>query len=100
MAGTESLIERFNRTDESLLNLLADLPTLTEEQLIRIITHAGCMEGYFFLARGMCVLELRSRIRERLAGGQGKRDYSGKGINAQTLRLAETTRVKHQHAKH
>jgi hypothetical protein len=41
----------------------------------------------------MCVLELRSRIKERLTGGRGKRDYSGKGINAQTLRLAETTGV-------
>ncbi len=41
----------------------------------------------------MCVLELRSRIKERLTGGRGKRDYSGKGINVQTLRLAETTGV-------
>jgi hypothetical protein len=73
--------------------VFAGLPKLTEDQLIQIIANAGRMEGYFFLARGMCVLELRSRIRERLAGGRGKRDYSGKGINAQTMRLAETTRV-------
>jgi hypothetical protein len=90
---TCSLIERFDRIEEGLRNLLAGLPTLTEEQLIQTIANAGRMEAYFFLARGMCVLELRSRIKERLTGGRGKRDYSGKGINAQTLRLAETTGV-------
>jgi hypothetical protein len=79
--------------DEGLRKLLAGLPTLTEEQLIEIITNAGRMEAYFFLARGMCVLELRSRIKERLTSGRGKRDYSGTGIKAQTMRLAETTRV-------
>jgi hypothetical protein len=79
--------------DEGLRKLLAGLPTLTEEQLIQIIANAGRMEAYFFLARGMCVLELRGCIKERLTGGRDKRDYSGKGINAQTLRLAETTGV-------
>jgi hypothetical protein len=79
--------------EEGLHKLLVGLPKLTEEQLIQIIASTGRMERYFFLARGMCVLELRSRIKERLTGGRGKRDYSGKGINAQTLRLAETTGV-------
>jgi hypothetical protein len=93
MAGTDSLIERFSRMEEGLRHLLAGLPELTEEQLIQIIANAGRMEAYFFMARGMCVLELRSRVRERLAGGRGKRDQAGKGIQAQTMRLAETTRV-------
>ncbi len=88
-----SFIDKFRRMEEGLRKLLAGLPTLTEEELIQIIANAGRMEGYFFLARGMCVLELRSRVRERLTGGRGKRDYSGKGINAQTMLLAETTRV-------
>lgn len=90
---TDNLIERFRRIEEGLCKLLAGLPTLTEEQLVKVIANAGRMEAYFFLARGMCVLELRNRIKERLAGGRGKRDYSGKGISAQTMRLAETTRV-------
>jgi hypothetical protein len=90
---TCTLIKRFSRIEEGLCKLLAGISTLTEEQLIQIIANSGRMETYFFLARGMCVLELRSRIKERLTGGRGKRDYSGKGINAQTLRLAETTGV-------
>jgi hypothetical protein len=90
---TCSLIERFSQMEEGLHKLLAGLPTLTEEQLVKVIANAGRMERYFFLARGMCVLELRSRIRERLSGGRGKRDYSGKGIKAQTIQLAEATRV-------
>lgn len=93
MTGMNSLIERFSRMEDGLRQLLAGLPTLTEDQLIQVIANAERMEGYFFLARGMCVLELRSRIKERLTGGRGKRDYSGKGINAQTMRLAEITRV-------
>lgn len=90
---TCSLIEIFSRMEEGLYKLFAGLPKLTEEQLIQIIANVGRMEGYFFLARGICVLELRSRIPERLNGGRGKRDCAGKGINAQTLRLAETTGV-------
>lgn len=93
MVRTDSLIERFNWMDEDLHKLLEGLPELTEEQLIQIITNAGRMERWFFLARGMCVLELRNRVKERLTGGRGKRDYSGTGINAQTMRLAEITRV-------
>lgn len=91
--STGSLIERFNRMEEGLRKLLAGLPTLTEEQLVKVIANAGRMERYFFLARGMCVLELRSRVKERLAGGRGNRDQEGKGIHAQTLQLAEATRV-------
>lgn len=90
---TCSLIERFSRMEESLCKLLTGLPSLTEEQLMQIVANAGRMERYFFLARGLCVLELRSRVKERLSGGRGKRDYSGKGINAQTIQLAEATRV-------
>jgi hypothetical protein len=90
---TGNLIERFRRIEEGLCQLLAGLPTLTEEQLVKVIANAGRMEGYFFLARGMCVLELRSRVKERLSGGRGKRDRSGKGINAQTIQLAKTTRI-------
>lgn len=90
---TGSLIERFSRIEEGLRNLLAGLPTLTDEQLIKVIANAGRMERYFFLARGMCVLELRSRVKERLAGGRGNRDQAGKGIQAQTLQLAEATHV-------
>ena len=93
MTGTDSLIGRFSRMEDGLRKLLAGLPKLTEEQLIQIIANAGRMERYFFLARGMCVLELRGRVKERLAGGRGKRDYSGNGINAQTIQLAEATRV-------
>jgi hypothetical protein len=93
MMGTDILMERFNRMEEGLCGLLTGLSTLTEEQLIQIIERAGRIEAYFFLARGMCVLELRSRIKGRLTGGRGKRDYSGTGISAQTMRLAETTGV-------
>ncbi|HWS99831.1 MAG TPA: hypothetical protein VN256_06105 [Pyrinomonadaceae bacterium] len=89
----DSLIERFGRMEKGMRQLLDGLRTLTEEQLIQVIANAGRMEAYFFLARGMCVLELRSRIKDRLNGGRGKRDYAGEGINAQTMRLAETTGI-------
>lgn len=90
---TDSLIERFSQMEEGLRRLLVGLTTLTEDQLIQIIANAGRMEGYFFLARGLCVLELRSRVKERLTGGRGKRDEAGKGIQAQTMRLAKATGV-------
>jgi hypothetical protein len=93
MTGANSLVRRFSRMEEGLCKLLAGLPALAEEQLLQIIADAGRIEQYFFLARGMCVLELRSRIKVRLTGGRGKRDHSGKGINAQTKRLAERTHV-------
>lgn len=93
MTETGSLIERFSRMEESLRKMLVGLPKLTEEQLIQVIANARRMEGYFFLARGMCVLELRSRVKEHLTGGRGKRDQAGTGIQAQTMRLAKATGV-------
>ena len=93
MTETGSLIARFSQMKESLRKLLTGLPMFTEGQLIQIIANAGNTEGYFFLARGMCVLELRSRVKERLIGGRGKRDQAGTGIQAQTMRLAEATGV-------
>ncbi len=93
MSETNNLMLKFRGMAEELILLLTNLRDMTEEQLVQAVVYASSCERISFLARGMCVLELRRRNKERLTGGRGKRDLSGKGIQAQVSRFAEATGV-------
>jgi hypothetical protein len=76
-----------------LPDLLSEIATTDDEQIIRIAANARLLERFAFLIRGMCALVLRRRYPHRLSGGRGKRDQAGLGVQAQMARLAEQAGV-------
>jgi hypothetical protein len=72
-----------------LPDLLREISKKNDEQVARIAVAAQRLEKFAFLVRGVCASVLRQRYPHRLAGGRGKRDQSGLGIQAQMARLAE-----------
>jgi hypothetical protein len=69
------------------------LSELEDSRLVELAIRARHLEWCAFILRGMCACELRRRCRSRLAGGRGKRDHAGEGIQARMMRLAESSGV-------
>ena len=61
---------------------------MSDEQLLTTAAYASEIERYAFLLRGACASELRKRVGARLAGGRGKRDEAGVGIQSKMECLA------------
>ena len=76
-----------------LPDLLRELSSKDDAQIIRIAIKAQRLEGFAFLVQGMCASELRRRHPRRLSGGRGKRDSLGLGAQAQMTRLAKEAGV-------
>jgi polyhydroxyalkanoate synthesis regulator phasin len=79
--------------ENTLEELQSRLSELEEPRLIELAIRARHLEWCAFVLRGMCASELRRRYSLRLAGGRGKRDRAGEGIQAQMTRLAENIGV-------
>jgi hypothetical protein len=87
-----SLNNQLGEPDElenTLEELQSRLSELEEPRLIELAIRARHLEWCAFVLRGICASELRRRYSLRLAGGRGKRDQAGEGIQAQMTRLAE-----------
>jgi hypothetical protein len=81
-------ISKIRSLPELLIPLQAHLEALSDPQLLELAAAARHLEWCAFILRGMCVSELRQRYTKRLAGGRGKRDQKGVGIQAQLAKLA------------
>jgi hypothetical protein len=79
--------------ESALEDLQLRLSELEEPRLVELTIKTRQLEWCAFIIRGMCAAELRRRYNLRLVGGKGKRDLSGKGIQAQMTRLAESIGV-------
>jgi hypothetical protein len=67
---------------------LSRIRGMDDEGLVRIAAYARKLELYAFIIRGACASELRKRADVRLAGGHGRRDEAGTGVQARLERLA------------
>jgi hypothetical protein len=70
-----------------LPELVKHIPLMTEGQLLQTLMCAEQLADFAFLVRGACASELRKRS-VKLPGGRGKRDSSGRGLQAQMEDLA------------
>ncbi len=77
----------------ALEELQLKLSEIEEPRLIELTLRAKQLEWCAFIIRGMCAAELRRRYSLRLAGGRGKRDQAGRGIQAQMTHLAASIGV-------
>lgn len=93
MSKINSVDTRIAQLGKYLPDLLNQIATRDDEQIIRIAAYARRLGVAAFLIRGMCALVLRRRYPHRLSGGRGKHDQAGVGIQAQMARLAEQAGV-------
>jgi hypothetical protein len=93
MSKINGVDTRIAQLGKYLPDLLSEIATTDDEQIIRIAANARLLERFAFLIRGMCALVLRRRYPHRLSGGRGKRDQAGLGIQAQMAKLAEQAGV-------
>ncbi|MGB7922327.1 MAG: hypothetical protein WCF57_03700 [Pyrinomonadaceae bacterium] len=88
MSNTTRLLAKLDRLSEFLPQLISSISQMENAEIIQTAISARYAEQFAFLVCGACALELRQRVKVRLAGGRGKRDNTGKGIRAQMRILA------------